>query len=227
MAKSSLCFVLLFFSLTACRNQPSSDTDGVKTDIAEIKADTLFDLQKYKEYFRFKNNLVAIPFIGNDPSDTTFQFVLDTILLKTVYQDSINHYFPSEVGGGGNQFYGYIDTFKNFNLICMLTGRGDAGDVYDLLTYSKSGKCIASLRAVWLQGEEDVWDYNQTARLVGDKIDITATACRYTDTTGATKACDTIRRFYKVQENGKISLLKEDSVLNPALDSLRMALPYN
>jgi hypothetical protein len=234
MDKSKLCFFLLLFFLSACRNKPTANDGSAtiqpdSTDTALSPADSLFDLQKYKAHFLYKNHLSTIPFIDS-AVDNTIPAISDRNIIKAVYQDSVDHFSAVDAGAGnGMHFYAYIDTYAGFNLICMYTGRGDGGDVYDLLTYTKSGRRIADLQAAWLQGEEDVWAYNQRATVTGKRIDIYATACRTTfDSTGIAvgSVCDTLRSYYQLLDNGEITLLRKDSVLNPALDSIRKALPY-
>ena len=215
--------------LAGCYNNPSNPAAGRQVNAEQAHPDSLFDFQKYKALFRHKNELSFIPLWSDSLGESEAPTVIDSNTLKSVYQDDLSHYFPAEVGSG-NQFYGYIDTFSSFNLVCMYTGRGDAGDVYDLLTYTKSGRRISYLEASQLQGEEDVWELNQRAVLTGDRIKIYATACRTTfDTTGVAvgSICDTFSSYYLIQANGIITLQKKDSVLSPTLDSLRKAIPYN
>jgi hypothetical protein len=207
--------------LVGCNNKP------VRSDVPPAvvaMADSVFVLAKYKMHFRFKNNLSAIPFAGNAGKEKDTAFVLDSIMLKSVYQ-GVKYNYALKEDGGGNQFYGYCDTFKNFDAICMYTGRGDGGDLYDLLTFTKSGKRISRIEAAWLQGEEDEWNYNETAQISRSEIIVRASACHAVDS--ARIVCDTLVQFYRFTDNGEIVLVKRDSVLNVELDSIRRVRPYN
>jgi hypothetical protein len=236
MNQRSVYIFLLLISIWGCKNGTSVEgreaaNSNVLGDGTQVFAvDTFFDLQKYRNLFRHKNGLSSIPVWSDTVGETQQPAIVDSNTLKAIYQDLDNHYFPAEVGSG-NQFYAYVDTFKDFNLVCMYTGQGDGGDLYDLLTFTKKGKRISKLIGVaYFQGEEDMWDYNQRATIVGEKVNICTTACRRTfDTAGIAQdmICDTLRSYYQFKNNGEIILVRKDTVLNPALDSIRTALPYN
>jgi hypothetical protein len=240
MARISFGLLLICVLLSACNNKPKSNGEQTSTNTATsasqldtlmvinipVLKDSAFNLAKLEVYFQYKNDLSKIP---NDSSfgQASPPVILDSAAVKMIYQDSVNHYFPVEeyqgVVYGGVRFYGYLDTFKNFNVVCMYTGRGDGGDGYDLITFTKKGKRIAGMEAAWCQGEEDEWPSQQTAHVSGREIDIRETVCHWVNAPG-NLACDTFRRIYEFKDDGEFIFVKRDSVLSPVLDSIRKAI---
>jgi hypothetical protein len=210
--------LLLPLLLVACR--PPA---GQQSNAPEPAQDRLLDFEQCKQFAPHKNNLSAIPFTDMR-DELPPRKVLDSAELVFVYQDSINHYFPVEAGAHGNQYYGYIDTFVGFNLVCMYAGQGDGGDIYELLTYTKQGKRIAYLPVAYLQGEEDEWEYAERASVMGSHIRLSATLCHGLDS--AKTACDTLRYEYLLTAAGRIIPAKSDTLLDPQLDSIRRVRPY-
>ena len=221
--KRSIWFFLLFgILMTGCNNKPSGAAGENHISLSTV--DT-FHLEKVKMYFKHKNDLSKIQFGDGDLQDTKQPLRLDSISVSAVYQDTVSHYFSDETGSG-NQYYGYVDTFKNFNVVCMFTGMGDAGGLLELLSFTKSGTRIALMPVEWIAGDEsDLWRIDQCAQLQGYDLKLETTYSALSDSTAL--ICDTIRKFYRFKDNGEIVFVKRDSTLNPALDSLRKAMPYN